>query len=303
MTRQIPVPTAAIREQRWFTPWLLVAPAVVWLVVFNLFPAANTVVLAFTNAKPLGGGQFTGLDNWNRMLNDDQLVDALVNSIIYMLVCVPLLTFLPLFLALLVEKKLPGITFFRTAFYTPVVASAVVVALIWTWLLEDRGAVNGLAQQLGVISGPLPFLIDRWLVLLSAISLTVWKGLGYYMIIYLSALGNVGRELHEAAAVDGAGPVRRFLSVTLPGVRGTMLLISILISVSALRVFSELYILTQGTGGPGGQDMSVVMLIQLYSRGFTGHLGYASALSLFLFFITVGPMVLLARLNRSGGGA
>ena len=292
-----------IRQHRWFTPWLLIAPALVWLFVFNLWPAVNTVVLAFTNAKPLGGGQFTGLANFARMLDDDQLRYALINSIVYMAVCLPLLTFLPLLLALLVEKKLPGITFFRTVFYTPVIASAVVVALIWNWMLDDRGAINGILERLQVITAPLPFLSDRWLLLFSAISLTVWKGLGYYMIIYLSALGNVQRELHEAAAVDGATAWRRFLSVTLPGVRGTMVLISILITVSALRIFSELYIMTNGTGGPGGQVSSVVMLIQLYSRGFTGNLGYASALSLLLFVITLGPMLLLARLNRKGNEA
>ncbi|MEU7899481.1 sugar ABC transporter permease [Nonomuraea sp. NPDC049152] len=285
-------------HRRWFTPWLLVAPAAVWLFVFNVWPSINTVVLAFTNAKPLGGGRFTGLDNFARVLDDDQLADALLNSVVFMLVCLPLLTMLPLLIAVLVEKKLPGIMFFRTAFYTPVVASAVVVALIWGWVLDDRGLVNGFAQWLGVVTEPVPFLTDRWLLLFSAISLTVWKGLGYYMIIYLSALGNVRRELHEAAAVDGAGAVRRFWSVTVPGVRNTMLLVSVLVSVSALRVFSELYVLSNGTGGPGGRDMSVVMLIQLYSRGFTGHLGYASALSIVLLVITVGPMLLLLRLNR-----
>jgi len=203
----------------------------------------------------------------------------------------------------LVEKKLPGITFFRTVFYTPVVASAVVVALIWTWILDERGLINGLAEKLGVIQGPLPFLSDQWLLLFSAISLTVWKGLGYYMIIYLAALGNVSRELHEAAAVDGAGAFRRFLNITIPGVRGTMLLIAILISVSALRVFSELYILSGGNGGPGGRDSSLVMLIQQYSQGFEGNLGYASALSIVLFFVTVVPMLLLARLNRRASEA
>ncbi|MFG3437319.1 carbohydrate ABC transporter permease [Nonomuraea sp. NPDC047897] len=284
--------------RRRFIPWLLVAPAALWLFVFNVWPSLNTLVLAFTNAKPLSGGHFTGLDNFGRMLDDTQLVDALLNSIVFMVVCLPVLTLLPLLLAVLVEKKIPGITFFRTAFYTPVVASAVVVALIWSWLLSDRGLVNGLAQAMGVLQGPLPFLTDRWLLVFSAITLTVWKGLGYYMIIYLSALGNVRRELHEAAAVDGAGPVRRFWSVTVPGVRNTMLLVSVLVAVSALRVFSELFVLSNGTGGPGGRAMSLVMLIQLYSRGFYGHFGYASALSLLLFVITIGPMLLLARLNR-----
>jgi multiple sugar transport system permease protein len=292
-----------MRYHRWFTPWVLVVPALAWLLVFNLWPSINTVILSFTNARPIGGGQFVGLKNFETLLHDDQLRWALLNSVIYMVVCLPFLTIAPLLLAVLVEKKLPGITFFRTAFYTPVVASAVVVALIWEWILDDRGLVNGLAQKLGVISGPLPFLSDQWLLLLSAISLTVWKGLGYYMIIYLAALGNVGRELHEAAAVDGANAFRRFVNITIPGVRGTMVLISILISVSALRVFSELFILSGGKGGPGGRDNSVVMLIQQYSQGFEGNLGYASALSIVLFFVTVVPMLLLARLNRKAADA
>ncbi|MER7582200.1 sugar ABC transporter permease [Kitasatospora sp. NPDC097691] len=285
-------------HRRWFTPWLLAGPAMVWLAVFNLWPAVNTVILSFTNAKPLGGGRFTGLENYGRLLDDDQLADALLNSIVFMVVCLPLLTVLPLLLALLVQRRIPGITFFRTAFYTPVIASAVVVALIWGWVLDDRGLVNGLLQQTGLTGSPVSFLTDRWLLLFSAIALTVWKGLGYYMVIYLSALANVPRELHEAAAVDGAGPVRRFRHVTLPGVRPTMILISALISVSSLRVFSELYVLSNGQGGPGGRDMSVVMLIQMYSRGFNGHLGYASALSLLLFVVTLGPMLFLMRLNR-----
>lgn len=285
-------------HRRWFTPWLLAGPAIVWLAVFNLWPAVNTVILSFTNAKPIGGGQFTGLENYGRLLDDEQLADALLNSIVFMLVCLPLLTVLPLLLALLVQRRIPGITFFRTAFYTPVIASAVVVALIWGWVLDDRGLVNGLLGQTGLADSPVPFLTDRWLLLLSAIALTVWKGLGYYMVIYLSALANVPRELHEAAAVDGAGPLHRFWHVTLPGVRPTMILISALISVSSLRVFSELYVLSNGQGGPGGRDMSVVMLIQMYSRGFNGHLGYASALSLLLFVVTLGPMLFLMRLNR-----
>ncbi|MFC0626915.1 carbohydrate ABC transporter permease [Kribbella deserti] len=292
-----------MRSHRWFSPWLLVLPAFVWLLVFSLWPSINTVILSFTNARPLGGGQFVGLANFRALLEDEQLRYALINSVVYMLVCLPLLTILPLLIAVLVEKKLPGITFFRTVFYTPVVASAVVVALIWTWLLDERGLVNGLAEKLGFIQGPLPFLSDQWLLLFSAISLTVWKGLGYYMIIYLAALGNVGRELHEAAAVDGASAFRRFINITIPGVRGTMILIAILISVSALRIFSELFILSGGTGGPGGRDSSVVMLIQQYSQGFEGNLGYASALSIVLFFVTVVPMLVLARINQKAADA
>jgi putative chitobiose transport system permease protein len=288
----------SVRTHRWFTPWVLVAPALVWLLVFNVWPSVNTIRLSFTNTKPLGGdARVVGLRNYTDLLADDQVRDALLNSVVYMLICLPLLTVLPLLIAVLAEKPLRGIAFFRVAFYTPVIASAGVVGLIWTWLLDDRGLVNDLARALHVVQAPLPFLTDRWLVVLSAVSLTVWKGLGYYMVIYLAALGNVRKELHEAAAVDGAGPVRRFWSVTVPGVRGTIVLVAILVSVAALRVFSELFILTGGKGGPGGEDMSLVMLIQQYARGFYGDLGYASALSVLLFVVTLVPMVFLARLN------
>lgn len=293
--------SVSVRAHRSYTPWVLVAPAVVWLVVFNIWPALNTVRMSFTNAKPLGGTErFVGLNNYTNMLTDPQVGNALLNSVVYMLVCLPLLTLLPLGIAVLVEKRLPGITFFRTAFYTPVIASAVVVALLWTWILDERGIVNNLAVSLDWLQGPLPFLTDRWLVIFSAISLTVWKGLGYYMVIYIAALGNVPRELHEAAALDGAGAMRRFWSVTVPGVRGAMFLVSILICVSALRIFSEPYILTNSTGGPGGYASSFVMLIQQYSRGLLGNLGYASALSVLLFLVCLVPMVVLARINRRG---
>lgn len=290
-----------VRTNKWFTPWILVAPALLWLLVFNVWPSLNTIRMAFTNAKPLGGKErYVGVQNFQQILEDDQVMNALLNSVVYMVICVPLLTLLPLLLAILVEKPLKGIAFFRTAFYTPVIASAVVVGLMWSWLLDSRGAVNNLAQALHVVTEPIPFLTDRWLVIISAISLTVWKGLGYYMIVYLAALGNVGKELHEAAAIDGAGAVRRFWSVTVPGVRGAMGLVAVLVAISALRVFSEVFILTGGKGGPGGEDLTMVMLIQQYARGFTGNLGYASALSLLLFLLTLIPMLVLARLNSKG---
>jgi putative chitobiose transport system permease protein len=290
-----------VRTHRWFTPWVLVFPALVWLLVFSVWPSINTLRLSFTDAKPLGGTvDWVGARNYTDLIHDSQVWTSLLNSVVYMVVCLPLLTVLPLLLAVLVERKLPGIAFFRTAYYVPVIASAVVVGLMWTWLLDDRGLINNVARALHVLQHPLPFLTDRWLVVFSAISLTVWKGLGYYMIVYLAALGNVRKDLHEAAAIDGAGAVRRFFSVTLPAVRGTMFLVAILVSVAALRVFSELFILTGGKGGPGGQDTSLVMLIQQYTGGFFGDLGYGSALSVLLFVVTLVPMLVLARINSRG---
>ena len=289
-----------MRANRWFTPWLLLAPAVTWVLVFSIWPFLNTVRLAFTNARPLQPYHFVGWTNFSRMFGDDRFLYALQTCLVYVLVCIPLLTLLPLLIALLVNTKLPAIGFFRTTYYFPVVASAVVVAIIWKWLFDSEGVISEALQWLHLTNQPVPFLVHRWSLTACAIGLTVWKGLGYYMVVYLAALGNASRELHEAAAIDGAGRWRRFWSVTVPGVRMAMLLVAALIGVSAMRVFSEIYVLSNGTGGPGGQSMTVVMMIQSVGKGLNGQLGYASAMSVVLFCLTLVPLLLVGVMNYGG---
>ncbi len=288
-----------MKRQSWYTPYLLVLPAVVWVLVFALWPFLNTVILAFTDARPLRPATFVGLENFAKLFEDERFGYALTTSLVYVVVCVPLLTFLPLLLAMLVHAKIPGIGFFRTTFYFPVIASAVVVAIVWEFLFSGSGTINAALKFFGLADRPIEFLSDRWLLIGCAIGLTVWKGLGYYMVVYLAALGNVGRELHEAAAMDGAGRWRRFWSVTVPGVRGPMMLVSVLVCVGAMRVFTELYVLSNGSGGPGGRAMSMVMLIQSMGKGLNGQVGYASAISLVLFLLTLVPLAVVGVLNNS----
>ncbi|MDG4859138.1 sugar ABC transporter permease [Streptomyces sp. T-3] len=278
------------------TPWLFLLPGLVIIGSFVLFPFLSTVRSSFTDQRTLIEGQWIGGANYQELIHDDMFWTALRNSLLYMVGVVPLLVILPLLLAMLVQKYLPGIGFFRSAFYTPVVASVVVVGLIWVWLLDDRGLVNAVLGAIGV--GPISFLSDQWLLLISAMLVTVWKGLGYYMIIYMAALGNVPRELHEACAVDGAGAVRRFFTVTVPAVRSTMVLVAALSSVNAFKVFSEVYLMAGPNGGPGGEDTTLVMLIKQVGTGLTGRVGYASALSVVVFVITLGLMLLVLRADR-----
>lgn len=284
------------RTHRAASPWLFLLPGLAVVAVFSLYPFLTTVHKAFTDARTLTPGTWVGLENFRAMLDDEQFWVALRNSGLYVLLVVPFTVLLPLLLALLVQKQLPGVTFFRSAFYTPVVASVVVVALIWAWMLDDRGLVNGILHALG--AGPVGFLGDEWLLLFSAMALTVWKGLGYYMVIYLAALGHVPRELHEAAAVDGAGALRRFTSVTVPAVRSTMVLVGALSSVAAFKVFSEVYLLAGPSGGPAGQDTTLVMLVQRTGTGLSGRVGYASAISLVVFVIALLLMLLVLRADR-----
>ncbi|MFE7624747.1 carbohydrate ABC transporter permease [Streptomyces sp. NPDC057509] len=295
-TRSGSRPGARIRRHLPLSPWLFAAPGLIVVGAFSLFPFFSTLVNSFTDRRTLVPGSYVGLANFRELLHDEMFWTGLRNSVLYVLGVVPALVILPLLLAMLVQRHIPGITFFRSAFYTPVVASIVVVGLIWVWMLDDRGLINALLEAVGI--GKVGFLSDQWLLLGSAMTVTVWKGLGYYMIIYLAALANVPKELHEAASVDGAGVVRRFFTVTVPAIRSTMVLVAALSSVSAFKVFSEVYLMAGPSGGPAGEDTTLVMLVQRVGTGLSGRVGYASAISVVIFVVTVGLMLLVLRADR-----
>ncbi|MFD3873309.1 carbohydrate ABC transporter permease [Streptomyces sp. NPDC058623] len=289
---------AGLPHRTWWAPYLFLAPGLVMVALFSVWPFVNTVILSFTDARILRGGDFVGLDNYTRALGDPDFWLATGNSVLYLAVVVPCLVLLPLALAVLVRARIPGIGLFRSAFYAPVIASAVVVGLIWQWVLRSDGLVNTVFRRLGVVSEPVPFLTDSTMLLVSAMIVTVWKGLGYYMVFYLAALGNVPASLYEAAALDGAGPVRRFFSITVPQVKPMMLLVGTLSAISALRVFTEIYILGGESGGPGGGARTLPFLIRQVGLGYSGETGYASAISLLLFLLTLAFSLLGHRLSR-----
>lgn len=283
---------SVLATHRWsLTPWLFLLPGLTVIVLMVLVPFANTLGLSFTDSTLLRQGEFVGWDNFRRMFADERFTTALLNSTLYTVCVVPCMVVLPLILATLVSSagRLTG--FFRTTMYLPVVMSPVVVGLIWTTMLDKRGLVNALFSTLHAVAEPVPFLTDRWLLLFSAMFVTVWTGLGYYMVIYLAALANIDQSLYDAAAMDGAGAVRSFLAVTVPGVRSTMTLIAVLSSVAAFRVFGEVYVLTGGTGGVGGGDLTMTMLIQREGTGLQARTGYAGAISLVMFVI-LGALLL-----------
>lgn len=282
----------------WWTPLLWTAPVVISVVVFAFVPFLNTVGLSVTNARPLGGlVSNVGLRNYTQLLSSPEFWNATLNSVLYALVAVPLLVMLPLLLACLVFKKIPFIGLFRSAFYLPAVASTVVVALAWQFLLRSDGPINSVLQNLGAIQQAIPFLSDRWILMFSAIALTVWKGLGFYMVLYIAALGNVDPALHEAAEVDGAGAVRRFWHITLPGVRVMMYLVGVLSAIGSLRVFSEIFILGGPTGGIGGENQTLPFFIREVGLSSDGNLGLGSAASVLLFALTLGLILLSQRIS------
>lgn len=296
-----PALTGAARFRRWWVPYLWAALPAAAVITFYVYPFFNTLVLSLTDARPLGGGgAFVGLSNYATVLLDPRFHQALINCLVYAVVTVPLLVMLPLLLAVLVKKTIPGIGIFRSLYYVPAISSVVVVALAWSFLLKDNGSINELLLTLGVVDAPIPFLTQRWWLLGSSMAVSVWKGLPYFMILYLSALANVDSSLHEAAEMDGAGAVRRFWSVTVPGVRVMMYLVAVLAAINAMKVFSEVHLLSNGTGGVGGRASTLSMYIRDVGIADStyGSLGQGSAASVALFVLTIGLILASRRFNR-----
>ena len=277
-------------------PYLFVAPAFIVVFVFVVLAALNTFRLAFTDSTLLKPGKFVGFQNFIDLFQDEYFLTALLNSSLYVVCVVPFMVILPLILANLVKGNGRIMGFFRTAFYMPVVMSAVVVGMIWTNLLDSQGLINSILKGAGIIEEAIPFLTNRWGILFSSMFVTIWLGLGYYMVIYLTALANIDESLYEA----GAGPVRQFISVTMPGVRSTMVLIMMLSTISAFRVFNEVYVLTNGTAGPGGMDMTMSMLTKNEGTGIQARTGYASAISLVVLVI-VGTLLIIQQIIQKRG--
>ena len=279
--------------RRWYVPWLFLLPSLIILGAFLWLPTLNTSILAFTNTEAIGGGEFTGLENFQRLVADEDFWNSLINSLIYLVGIVPFLVALPLLIAVLVNTHLPGATFFRVMFFTPVVASMVVVALVWDWMLQSRGMFNFILQQLQIINEPVGWLTNPQLALFSVMGVTVWKGLGYYMVLYLAGLQNIDPQLYEAAKIDGAGVLRRLWSITVPLLRPTMLLVAAVSAINALKVFTEVYVMTGG----GPNRASETLVLYIFRTGITPGLeiGYASAMSLVLFIVVLGFSLLNQR--------
>ncbi|PRB09217.1 carbohydrate ABC transporter permease [Microbacterium sp. MYb62] len=291
--------TGVARYRRWWTPLVWCTPMLIGVVWFHYVPFAQTVGLSFTDARPLGGAvNFVGLDNYAQLLQNSAFWNATLNSVLYMILAVPLIVVLPLLLGVLVSTKLPLIGFFRSAFYIPAVASTVVVALAWQFLLRADGPINTMLLGLGWVQEALPFLTDRWLLLFCSVALTVWKGLGFYMILYIAALGNVDKSLYDAAEIDGASAFRRFWHVTLPGVRPMMVLVGVLSAIGSLRVFTEVFILGGAGGGIGGRNATLPFFIREVGLSVDGNLGLGSAASVLLFLLTLGFIVASQRRRK-----
>ena len=278
--------------------WAFVLPALLLISVSVLLPALMALVMSFSStgldvSEPL---QFVGLANFERLITDPMVRRVLITTFLYLVGVVPPIVLSSLGLAVLVNQGLPGRDLLRAAFYTPVLVSVVVAAIAFRWLYAENGLINGwLAALLGEAFTPIGFLTSPLLALPAVMLVTLWKGIGYYMVIFLAGLQGIPRELYEAAELDGSHGWRQHLDITLPLLRPYVTLVAVVSSIAATKVFEEVFLMTQG--GPADATRTIVYYV--YDQAFAElEISYACTLGLALFLLVL--LLTLLRLALSG---
>ncbi len=270
-------------------------PFLIMLLAFHTWPVIFGTYLAFTEYNIINPPKWVGLENFRELFADEQFWSGLRNSLTYILV-VPVIQVISILVALLVNRPLKGIGFFRTAYYVPVVTSFAVVGLIWTWMYQQDGAVNAVLSALGLYKGG-SLLNNPSTALYAVMFVTLWKGIGYYMVLYLAGLQSISPELEEAAVIDGASRAQVFWNITLPGLRPTILVCSLMSTISAIKVFEEIYVMTQG--GPAGSTYTA--LFYTFSRAFGDfRYGLAAAGGIVIAVISILFGILNFKLTKGG---
>ncbi|MBU7586057.1 MAG: sugar ABC transporter permease [Nostoc sp. TH1S01] len=292
--------------QQRLTPYLFLLPALVLLGLTVFWPALQAFYLSFTSYEDISQPpQWIGFANFLRLWKDAVFWKTLENTFLYLVGVVPILVITPLGLAILVNQKLRGVSWFRAAYYTPVVISMVVAGIAWKWLYAENGLLNQLLKSLGIFPEGIPWLTspDKILgivpiSLASVMAVTIWKGLGYYMVIYLAGLQSIPADVYEAAAIDGSDGIRKHWDITIPLMKPYLALVAVISAISATKVFEEVYIMTQG----GPLDSSKTIVYYLYEQAFSNlEISYACTIGLILFLIILGLSVLRLTFNQPGG--
>ena len=286
------------KHQNTILAWGFLAPALILLSLSVLVPALMALVISFTQTgldvtEPL---KFIGLANFQRLLGDPMFYQVLGTTLFYLFGVVPPIVIGALILAVLVNRILPGVHILRAAFYTPVLVSIVVAAIAFRWLYAENGLINGwLGALIGQGFNPIDFLSNPLLALPSVMFVTLWKGLGYYMLIFLAGLQGIPIELYEAAELDGSEGWRKHLDITLPLLRPYVTLVAVISAIAATKVFEEVFLMTQG----GPADSTRTLVYYVYDQAFAElEISYACTVGLALFLL----VLLLTAVRLAFGG-
>jgi multiple sugar transport system permease protein/alpha-1,4-digalacturonate transport system permease protein len=275
---------SALRRRNTLIGWSFILPNFLGFGLLTLVPIIWLFYMSFTNWNVFGKADWIGLANFQRLVGDGSFQIALLNTLYYSVMHIPLTLVVSLGLALLLNSKLRGVAFFRTAAFFPYITSIVAIAVVWNLLFSpDYGPINAMLRFIG-IENPPGWLTSKDWAMPAVVIVSTWRDMGYYMILFLAGLQTVPPELHEAARVDGANVWQRFVNVTLPSLRPTMFFVTVMLTINSLKVFDLILVMTDG--GPGQATMVLSQFI--YRKGFEeSQFGYASAASVALFFLCI----------------
>lgn len=268
------------------------------MATFTLYPLLSVAFLSFTEYDILSPPEPVGFANYQRLLGDEVFWLSLRHSFTYLLVT-PVIIVLAILLAILVNRSLCGIGVFRALYYIPVITGSVAIGIAWQFLFDGSGGpVNGLLIGLGIIERPIVFLLEPRFVLPIAMLMTTWMGVGYYMVVFLAGLQAIPEDLYDAARIDGCNDFQKHWHVSVPGLRPSIVFVAVISSLSALKVFDEIYVLTNATGGI--LNSGVTMVFYLWKQAFKlQNVGYASAIAMVLLMITLAFSIFNVRLLES----
>lgn len=284
-----------LRRRNALIGWSFILPNFVGFAVLTLVPVIALFYLAFTSWNAFGTAPWVGLDNFTRLVGDTSFHTSLTNTVYYTVFHIPLTLAASLGLALLLNRKLRGVAFFRTAAFFPYITSIVAIAVVWNMLFSPEfGPINQLLSFLGVQDPPGWTTSADW-SMPAVIIVATWREMGYYMLLFLAGLQTIPPELYEAARVDGANAWQRFRNVTIPSLRPTTFLVMVLLTIGSFKIFDLILVMTNG--GPG---QSTLVLSQfIYQKGFVeNQFGYASASSIVLFAICLAITILQFVVNK-----
>jgi putative chitobiose transport system permease protein len=276
------------------TPYLFLAPALLLIGVFVLYPIVSVVYYSFTDYSISTPPVWIGLENYEKLVRDPTFWLALTHSLVYLIVT-PILIVLSIGLAIIVNRRLRGIHIFRALYYVPAVSGSIAIGISWRWLFDTNGLINSLLISLGVLDEPIQWLTEPSAVLPIAMLLTIWAGVGYYSVIFLAGLQNINEDLYDAARIDGCSDFQKHRYVSVPGLRPQIVFVAVISSLAALKVFDEIYVLTNKTGGV--LDSGTTIVFYLWEQAFRlTHAGYASAIAIVLLLITLVFSIVNVRL-------
>lgn len=265
-----------------------IAPNFIGFSIFTLGPIVLAFIMAFTNWDGNNAMEFVGLKNFINIFSNARFLASLRNTAVYSLFTVPLTLIIALGLAILLNQPIRGRGFFRTVSFFPYVASLVAVAAVWNMLFTP--ASGGIVNQLLIRvfhTAPLKWAASPKTVLFTIILFSIWKNMGYYMVIYLAGLQGINSELYEAAGLDGAGAFKKFLYITVPQLRPTTFFVTIILTINCFKVYDIVYMLAGGSNGVVNQS-AMVLVYYIYEEAFRNwKLGTASAAAIVLFLIVL----------------